>query len=154
MKKSLEDLNKIYGFAYTEVVARGEKLHPIYLKHLKATWEIEAVYDLVHAEQISTGKARELTAAIIETFSDQSDLHKIAKEKGMVCWLIPTSYSGENARITWGYEIEILQSSIAYGDEHFIYSYEQWDTYDEAKEKMIAKANKLFDERRLAAPPK
>lgn len=68
MKKSLEDLNRVYGFAYTEVVARGEKLHPIYLKHLKATWEIETVYDLVHSEQISLGKARELTSGVIEHF--------------------------------------------------------------------------------------
>jgi hypothetical protein len=88
MKKSLEDLNKIYGFAYTEIVERGEKLHPIYLKHLKATWEIEAVYDLVHAEQISLGKARELTAAIIETFNQlpTDEQRNLVRDAYMAKW--------------------------------------------------------------------
>lgn len=68
MKDTLDQLNKMYGLNYVKVVESGEKIHPIYLKHLKAIFEIERIYVLVKEDKISLGKAKELTAGVIEHF--------------------------------------------------------------------------------------
>lgn len=69
---TLEELNERYGFGkptYEELIERqksGQVLNPIYKKHLPACWIIQSVWGHVENGNISLGKARELTAAIIE----------------------------------------------------------------------------------------
>lgn len=49
-----------------KLIQRGSILHPVYEKHLRACWIIETIYGHVANENISLGKARELTASVIE----------------------------------------------------------------------------------------
>ena len=91
----------------------------------------------------------------------ETDLDKLAKEKGIICWIVPCSFSYPPHKVTWGYEIEVLPYSemgkYYCESEHksnMFYPYQEWDTYDEAKQKMIERANKIFDEWRLAVTTK
>jgi len=70
---TVEELHEKYGFdkeiTVEELMERqksGQVLNPIYHKHLPACWVIQDVWGHVHNENISLGKARELTSAIIE----------------------------------------------------------------------------------------
>lgn len=66
-----KELHDKFGWheTFEEIKARfeaGQKLHPTYEKHLPACWIIQDVYGAVENGKISLGKARELTASIIE----------------------------------------------------------------------------------------
>lgn len=67
---TVEELHEKYGFdkeaTIEEMMKYINDLHPIYKKHLPACWIIQDVYGHAMNEKISPGKARELTAAIIE----------------------------------------------------------------------------------------
>ena len=69
---TLEELSKRYGFGnptVEELMERqksGQVLNPIYEKHLPACWVIQSIWGHVENGNISLGKARELTAAVIE----------------------------------------------------------------------------------------
>lgn len=68
---TFEELEEEYGFKETlkEVIERNKKdmvLNPVYAKHLPACWIIEDIYGHLMNERITSGKARELTAAVIE----------------------------------------------------------------------------------------
>jgi hypothetical protein len=68
---TVEELNEQFGFNETlpELIKRrksGKVLHPIYDKHLPAAWIIQDIWGHVENENISLGKARELTTAVIE----------------------------------------------------------------------------------------
>lgn len=70
MRKTLEQLNSEYGFKAEDFVVDGKEVQPpAFKKWLKAAWEIDNVYALVQAEEISLSKARELVTAIIEKHS-------------------------------------------------------------------------------------
>lgn len=77
---TVEELNNKYGFKTTSKgfkkrLDKGESLlDPIYLKHLPAAWIIHNIYGHVHNENISLGKARELTTAVIEEHLKDKDL--------------------------------------------------------------------------------
>lgn len=69
MRKTAQQMHDEYGFPKDEAAIKylqEHHIHPVLEKHLKVCWEIDNVYGLVQGEQISTGKARELVAAIIE----------------------------------------------------------------------------------------
>lgn len=76
MGKTLEQLNNLYQ--YKEIIM---PIHPIHKKWLEAAWEIQNVYGLLHNEQISIGKARELTTSIIEFHSVKERLLRYGAEK-------------------------------------------------------------------------
>ncbi len=67
---TVTELNEKYGLdnniTAEALIGRGSKLHPVYVKHLPACWIIETIYGHVANENISLGKARELTASVIE----------------------------------------------------------------------------------------
>mgnify|MGYP003421614269 FL=1 len=67
---TVEELHEKYGLdnniTAEALIWRGSKLNPIYEKHLFACWIIETIYGHVANENISLGKARELTASVIE----------------------------------------------------------------------------------------
>lgn len=64
---TVNELHDKYGFSIESQFVNGELvLNPIYNKHLPACWLIQDVWGHVEAGNISLGKARELTAAIIE----------------------------------------------------------------------------------------
>ena len=62
---TIEELHEKYGFKPEEYVSTA-KLHPVYERWLPACWIIQDVYAALEAGHISLGKARELTAAIIQ----------------------------------------------------------------------------------------
>jgi hypothetical protein len=76
--KTLDELNEKYGIKDLTIEDGKIELDPIYKKHIDKSWEIQNVYNLVGGEQISLGKARELTAAIIE--SSLPDINKFKNE--------------------------------------------------------------------------
>ncbi len=63
-------LHRLYGFS---IVAgfplTGKMIHPTHQKHLPAVVEIRNIYRLVKEEVISSGKAEELVAGVIEHFT-------------------------------------------------------------------------------------
>lgn len=68
---TFDELEEKYGFKETleEVIKRNKQnvvLNATYSKHLPACWIIEDIYGQLSNETISLGKARELTAAVIE----------------------------------------------------------------------------------------
>lgn len=65
--KTLDELHEKYGFKEITVVDGKMTLNPVYKKHMDKTWEIQNVYALLGNDEVSLGKARELTAAIIES---------------------------------------------------------------------------------------
>lgn len=85
-----------------------------------------------------------------------SEIDTLAKEKGIVCWLIPSSY--QDGRVAWSYEIEVLpytemgeylhktRTDNGADAKNFFYSYQDWDSYDEAKKNVIDRANNLLNE--------
>lgn len=84
----------------------------------------------------------------------ETNLDTLAKEKGIVCWMVPTSFDSNT--VLWGYEIEVLPFTeigkyYSKGINTNIFcSKEDWKTYDEAKWEMIKRANEIFDEWWLA----
>jgi hypothetical protein len=80
---TIEELQEKYGWkeSLEELTKRlsGEaKLHPIYHKHLPASWIIEDIWGHVANENMSLGKARELTTAVIEEhFNELNQKQKI-----------------------------------------------------------------------------
>lgn len=72
-KSSFESLQEKYGFDkkinVEELIKKHENgiiLNPIYEKHLPACWVIQDIWGHVMNENMSLGKARELTASVIE----------------------------------------------------------------------------------------
>lgn len=64
-----EELNEKYGFKVEDSLKNGKLVLPeVYSKWLPAVWVIQSVWGHVEAGNISLGKARELTSAIIEDF--------------------------------------------------------------------------------------
>jgi hypothetical protein len=94
-------------------------------------------------------KAMEAYAQQFNPKDDEAEaVERLAKEKNIVCWLIPVSY--DDGKVTWGYEIELLPyspiakiGSLLPEKSNIIHSYQQWDTYDKAREQMLLKANEL-----------
>lgn len=68
MDLTIEQLNEKYGWPVEEHInaLKSGGLHPIYNKHLPVCWLIQNVYGHVENETMSLGKARELTASIVE----------------------------------------------------------------------------------------
>ena len=64
MKKTKEQLHEEYGFKNPEFQKDG--INPTYKKWVRVADEIDRVYELACAAEISLGKAKELTTAIIE----------------------------------------------------------------------------------------
>ncbi len=75
-----------YGLKDTAdlIKKEGLRLHPTYKKWLPACWLIESVYGHVEQGNISLGKARELTSAIIESHLKESVAPQEPKQDGMV----------------------------------------------------------------------
>lgn len=71
---TIEELNKEYGRPVEEHIAalKSNALHPVYKKWLPILFTIQDVYGHVEQGNISLGKARELTAAIIEKNVNQA----------------------------------------------------------------------------------
>lgn len=74
---TIEELNDKFGFKETldDLKNRrknGQILHPIYDKHLPAAWIIQDIWGHVDNGNISLGKARELTTAVIESHINQT----------------------------------------------------------------------------------
>lgn len=67
---TVTELHEKYGLDNNltawELSQRKSKLNPIYEKHLPICWIIQDIYGHVANENISLGKARELTASVIE----------------------------------------------------------------------------------------
>lgn len=66
---TIEELNNKYGDQASELTLDGDGrpvLHPVYEKHLPLCWEIQSIYGHVMNENMSLGKARQLTAFAIE----------------------------------------------------------------------------------------
>ena len=93
---------------------------------------------------------------------DKEAIDELAK-KNIVCWIVPVSYLNPE-KVEWGYEIEILPYSEIGRHYHekdgsnFVYSYQEWSTYEEAKTAMVKRANELFEaftliKRGLASQP-
>ncbi len=63
-----EELFEKYDFKESkeEFLSRLNDLHPVYKRHLSAAWVIQSVWGHASMENISLGKAREMTASIIE----------------------------------------------------------------------------------------
>ena len=66
-----EELFERYNFEesiddITKRQEEGKVLNPIYEKHLPAAWIIQNIWGHAAMENISLGKARELTTAVIE----------------------------------------------------------------------------------------
>ncbi len=80
MDMKVEELNKKYGFPASVDVLKERRdkgvslLDPIYLKHLPAAWIIQTIWGHVQNGNISSGKARELTTAVIEEHLNDPNL--------------------------------------------------------------------------------
>lgn len=69
MNESLEQLNEKYGLKLGEEekdFITKNHIHPILKKWLGYTWVVHNIYRLLGTERISSGKARELVAGVIE----------------------------------------------------------------------------------------
>lgn len=67
---TVEELHEVYGFKDISLDENGKMiLNPIYKKWLPVCWIIDGIYGHVEAGHLSQGKARELTAALLEDFS-------------------------------------------------------------------------------------
>ncbi len=84
MSKTLEELNKEYQYEISPTM----EIHPTHKKWISAAWEIQNVYGHLHNETISLGKARELTTAIIEKFSQQTPSPQVLSDEDGVAFYL------------------------------------------------------------------
>lgn len=67
---TVEELHKKYGFKFDKKAKirylEGQSINPVHMKHAAASFIIQTIWGHVHNENMSTGKARELTSAVIE----------------------------------------------------------------------------------------
>ena len=68
---TVDELHEKFGFKDPTIIKGKLSLNPIYRKHLPACWIIQDIYGHVEQGNISLGKARELTAAVIEKYQKQ-----------------------------------------------------------------------------------
>lgn len=84
-----EELHKKYGFdkdmtpeQWAErVKVQGHGLNPVYKKHLPAAWILQNIWGLYSVGEISSGKARELSTAVIEEHLNNISTNEKSSEK-------------------------------------------------------------------------
>lgn len=75
-----------------------------------------------------------------------------AKARKIMIWIVPNSEPVMNGKVTWSYEIEILPYTpigeyFRTHTEHYMkYSYQEWDSYDEAEVAAYKRARELYSE--------
>lgn len=86
MNKELEKLLTTYDLDNFEENPDLGDIHPIHKKHCAASWQIQDVYGYLYTEQISRGKARELTSGIIEYYQrEDKEVSIEIKEEHYTC---------------------------------------------------------------------
>ncbi len=85
-----------------------------------------------------------------------TDLDYWVKERNIVIWMVPCSETELNGKVTWGWEIEVLpyteigfylrDKPLGYGQScsNVFYSYQEWQTYDQAKTMALNKAKDIY----------